>query len=141
MKKNPKLESIRKRIPADVKRMIDHSFAVIERIDKIMTQKGISQKELATRLGKRESEVSKWMRGTQNFTFKTIAKLEIALGEPIVEIAKAHPGIFVMQVTNGPSKMFLAVQGVKDEVSNSGQIYKTANGSESVSYELAHQLN
>lgn len=37
-------------------------------------------------VGKKESEVSKWLTGTHNFTLKTIAKISAVLGEPIVEV-------------------------------------------------------
>lgn len=66
--------------------MIDHSFAIVDRLDEIMTKKNISQRQLAEMLGKKESEISKWMRGTYNFTIKTIAKLEAVFGEPIFSI-------------------------------------------------------
>ncbi len=37
-------------------------------------------------LDKNESEISKWMRGTHNFTIDTIAQIEKALGEPILQV-------------------------------------------------------
>ncbi len=42
---------------------------------------------LAKHLGKSEAEVSKWFNGVQNFTSKTIGKLEAAFGEPIWPVA------------------------------------------------------
>lgn len=140
MKKNSKLELIRKRIPADVKSALDHSFAIIDRIDKIMTQKGITQKELADRLGKSESEISKWMRGTHNFTVRTIAKLELALGAPILQISKGSSAIFVMSIKNGPSITHCAVKGVRQDSNDSGNIYR-ANESKTISLDLMEQLN
>lgn len=53
-----------------------------------MTHKGYKQKDLAEKLGKKESEISKWMRGTHNFTIETLSFIETALGEPILEIAR-----------------------------------------------------
>ena len=95
MKIQDKLNVIRKRTPKEVKLMIDHSFAIVDRLDEIMVKKKISQRELAEMLGKKESEISKWMRGTHNFTIKTMAKLEAVLGEPIFTIASKKPEIFV----------------------------------------------
>ena len=141
MKKNPKLELIRKRIPADVRLMIDHSFAVVDRIDKIMIQKGISQKELADRLGKRESEISKWMRGTHNFTFKTIAKLEVALQAPILLLAPNKTSVFIMSITSGSSVIHASVSGSKQHLNDSGNIYVKANESNTIAYDLMEQLN
>lgn len=43
-------------------------------------------------LGKKEPEISKWMRGTHNFTIGTIAAIEAALGEPILRVYDGeHP--------------------------------------------------
>lgn len=95
MKIQDKLNTIRERTPKEVKLMIDHSFAIVDRLDEIMKKKNISQRELAGVLDKKESEISKWMRGTHNFTIKTIAKLEAVLGEPIFTIASKKPEIFV----------------------------------------------
>lgn len=89
-----------------------HSFAIVDRIDEIMKKKPeLTQRTLADRLGKRESEISKWMRGTHNFTLKTIAKLEAVLGEPILQFGERRPAILVLQVQNGPTQQQFAVRG------------------------------
>lgn len=68
----------------DIKRYIDHSFDVVDQIHEILESQGKTQRDLATMLGKKESEISKWMRGTHNFTLKSISKIESALGESII---------------------------------------------------------
>jgi ribosome-binding protein aMBF1 (putative translation factor) len=40
-----------------------------------LTAKGWSQKQLARKMGKRPSEVSKWLSGTHNFTIDTLSDL------------------------------------------------------------------
>lgn len=62
------------------------SFEIADRIDAILKEKGLTQKELAKRMGKRESEVSRWLTGRHNFTTNTLADISLALGEPIVII-------------------------------------------------------
>ena len=44
------------------------------------------QKDLALQLGKKEAEISKWMRGTHNFTIDTLVSIEQALDAPILEV-------------------------------------------------------
>lgn len=136
-----KLNKIRQETLQEVKLMIDHSFVIVDRIDEIMRQKGISQKVLADRLGKRESEVSKWMRGTHNFTIKTIAKLEIALEEPILQFVFVKPSVFVMSVKNGHSVTHCAIHGVKADFSKNSSIYLTTNESMTISETFMEQLN
>ena len=72
------------RVPEDVKRFVDHSFDVVNQIHDILEKQGQTQRDLANLLGKNESEISKWMRGTHNFTLQSIAKIEAALGENII---------------------------------------------------------
>jgi len=62
------------------------SFRIVDRIYDILEEKGLKQKDLALRLGKSEAEISKWMRGTHNFTIDTLVSIEVALDAPIVEV-------------------------------------------------------
>ena len=64
------------------------SFEIADRIEAVLKKKGITQKELAAKMGKRESEISKWLTGRHNFTTKTLAGISIALGEPIISIPR-----------------------------------------------------
>lgn len=70
--------------------MVDLSFRIVNRIHDILEEKGLKQKDLAQRLGKNESEVSRWMRGTHNFTIDTLIAIENALGEPVISVC--HSG-------------------------------------------------
>ena len=74
-------------IPDEQRAEFDLSFGIAERLDTLLRQKGITQHELAARLGKRDSEVSKWLTGRHNFTTNTIARIETAVGEKLITIA------------------------------------------------------
>lgn len=86
--KNKRLEARRKKIPKEVDLFVKHSFDFVDRIHQILKYKGLEQKDLAKALGKSESEISKWMTGTHNFTFKTAAKIEAVLGESILQLTQ-----------------------------------------------------
>jgi transcriptional regulator with XRE-family HTH domain len=75
-------------VPDDSKVFVKKSLDIAETIHAILETKGISQKELATKLGKSESEISKWLSGLHNFTLKSLAKLEVVLGEDIFMVTK-----------------------------------------------------
>lgn len=62
------------------------SFAIADRIVSILKNQGLTQKELAMRMGKRESEISRWLTGRHNFTTNTLADIALVLGEPIVSV-------------------------------------------------------
>lgn len=70
-----------------IDKFVDTSFDLSDRIHEILEARGISQRELAEMLGKKESQVSKWMTGTHNFTIKTLALLEVKLGVSIFQVS------------------------------------------------------
>lgn len=89
MKRSSIIEARRATVSPEVRRRIDLSFLIVDRIHAILEEKGLKQKDLALMLGKSESEISKWMRGTHNFTIETISSIENVLGIPILQVATA----------------------------------------------------
>ncbi len=87
MKRNNIIEARRAKVSPKVRRCVDLSFLIVDRIHSILEEKGLKQKDLANMLGKKESEISKWMRGTHNFTIETISSVENVLGVPILQVA------------------------------------------------------
>jgi transcriptional regulator with XRE-family HTH domain len=59
-------------------------FAV--RITEIMKLSGMTQRQLANKLGKNESYISRIVAGWANPTLRTIVEFEVALGQNIIEI-------------------------------------------------------
>ncbi len=61
------------------KKFVSKSYSLMKRIRKQMEEKAWEQKDLAKALDKSEPEISKWLSGFHNFTFKSLMKLEEAL--------------------------------------------------------------
>lgn len=98
MRKSSIIEERRRKVNPEARRMVDLSFRIVDRIHEILKEKGLKQKDLALRLEKNESEISKWMRGTHNFTIDTLVSIENVLGEPIIEVCysqTAHKSLAV----------------------------------------------
>lgn len=74
------------KIPSVVKAQFDLNYGIADKIDNILREQHLTQRDLARMTGKRESEVSKWLTGRHNFTLKTIALISTALGQPIITI-------------------------------------------------------
>ena len=74
------------KIPQDVRKQVDMSWAIADKIDALLKAKGMSQKEFAHIMGKTEPEVSRWLCGTHNFTLRTLAKISVVLGEDVIKI-------------------------------------------------------
>lgn len=87
MKRSSTIEARRTKVSPEARRRVDLSFLIVDRIHSILQEKGLKQKDLANMLGKKESEISKWMRGTHNFTIETISSIEDVLGIPILQVA------------------------------------------------------
>lgn len=64
------------------------SAGIIARIDKLLKEKNMTQRDLARKLGKNEAVVSRWTTGFPNFTIRTLVQISTALGEPLIELAK-----------------------------------------------------
>lgn len=86
MKKNPRLEERRSSIPKGIDIFVTRSFEIVDRIHEILQTKKLDQKDLARLLGKQESEISKWMSGTHNFTLKTLTRIEDVLKSSVFKV-------------------------------------------------------
>jgi transcriptional regulator with XRE-family HTH domain len=86
MKKSSIIEARRKKVNPLVRQNVELSFQIVDRIHEILESRGLKQKDLAMMLGKKEAEISKWMRGTHNFTIDTLVSIEKALDAPILQV-------------------------------------------------------
>lgn len=84
MKTNVLLDSIRATTPKDVNKRVDLCVAIANRILELMEKKNMKQRDLAVRLDKTETEVSRWLSGTHNLTIGTIAKIAVVLDDDII---------------------------------------------------------
>lgn len=72
-----------------------------EEICRVMKEKNITRRELATRLGTSQPYVTKVLRGNINFTLATMTKLARALGM-IVRVHLAPDGVIVRWIEESP---------------------------------------
>ena len=86
MKRSRVLEERRKHVNPETRERVALSFQIVDRIHEILVARGLRQKDLALMLGKSEAEISKWMRGTHNFTIDTVVAIEESLQAPILQV-------------------------------------------------------
>jgi ribosome-binding protein aMBF1 (putative translation factor) len=67
------------------------SFLISNRIDSLMAERGLSKKQFADAIGRKPSEVTKWLSGEHNFTLKTIAFLSAFFGESLINVTSSTP--------------------------------------------------
>lgn len=83
--------------PKELKIFVDKYTDLVIRINQILNEKGINQRELAIKLDKQPSEISKWLSGDHNFTLRSISKLEAELGESLLEVPKKNEQIHFVE--------------------------------------------
>ena len=87
MQTNPIMEEVRKRyLTPKIQKQVDLQVMIANRIYDLLRQKNMTQKELAQRLGKTETEVSRWLCGTHNMTMATLAKIAVALDDDLIQV-------------------------------------------------------
>lgn len=77
-----------RQIPNDIVRYVNHSMDISKQINFILVKQGKTHKDLAVLLGKSTSQISSLLRGTHNFTLKSISKIEAVLNEDILICTK-----------------------------------------------------
>lgn len=73
-------------IKAENKLFVDNSLDIAVEVNNVLDEYGWTQKDLADKLGKSESEISKWLSGLHNLTLKSISKIESVLGRKVIEV-------------------------------------------------------
>lgn len=63
------------------------SFEISNRLYALMQEKGITKKQLADAIGKRPSEITRWLSGEHNFTIATLGMLSAFFGQPIITVS------------------------------------------------------
>jgi transcriptional regulator with XRE-family HTH domain len=71
-------------MPLENKIFVDKSLEITQFIFQVLENKGLKQKDLAEKMGKTEAEISKWLGGMHNYTLRSLAKIEAALGTHVV---------------------------------------------------------
>jgi len=78
------------KVSPKIKKEIEWSAMIIDNIDRILKEKQMSHRELASKIGCNETQLVRWTRGFPNYTLSTLAKLSTALGEDLITIGQPH---------------------------------------------------
>ena len=72
------------KVTPEIRKEMDWSADIVKRIEQILKEKGMTQRELASKIGCNETQIVRWTRGFPNYTLSTLAKLSVALGEDLI---------------------------------------------------------
>jgi transcriptional regulator with XRE-family HTH domain len=117
-------KSLLESIPSSTKKYVDRQVGFASTVAEKLRFTGMTQRELAEKLGKKESYVSRILSGDANPTLKTIAEVEDALGEDVISFnlqkkASQHNRVFMraepfnVDFTGGTELKFTSTSWVK----------------------------
>jgi len=78
------IERIQARTKPENKQFVRKNLEISYQISQLMKEKGWSQKDLAKKLDKTPSELSKILSGLHNITLKTLSKIEAVLNQEVI---------------------------------------------------------
>jgi ribosome-binding protein aMBF1 (putative translation factor) len=84
--RNSLARQILEETPAETRQFVKRYGELVVRIYELLEEKGWTQKDLAAKLDKSPSEISKWLSGEHNLTLRTLTRLEVELGEDLIQI-------------------------------------------------------
>ncbi len=103
------LDDILANIPENEVGITEYRMDLAVKIDKAMRARGLQKQELAEKLGKKPSVITKWLSGTHNFTSDTLWQVERESGikllnlSPETQTEKVY--IYTTSVNNAPVQM------------------------------------
>ena len=80
-------------IPEDIKLFSSIYADLMVRISQALADQDLTKSDLAQKLDKRPSEISKWLNGGHNFTLKSLCKLQVELGVELITVPQKRKHI------------------------------------------------
>ena len=89
MKKiNSSFDEMLSKTAPSIRQEVEMEFALSNRIYELMTQRGLTKLQFAQALGKKPSEVTKWLSGQHNFTIRPISMISAFFEKPLIQVDK-----------------------------------------------------
>ncbi len=85
----------------EIDKFIERNLEITQKVCVILKKRGIKKNKFAEMLGKKPSEVTKWLSGLHNLTLKSIIKMENALG---VNLMNPEPQYVYLGIVEGGSQ-------------------------------------
>ena len=85
----------------EIDRFLERNLEITQMVCSILKKRNIKKNAFAEMLGKKPSEVTKWLSGLHNLTLKSITKMEVALG---VDLMNPEPQYVYLGKVEGGSK-------------------------------------
>ncbi|MDP1814283.1 MAG: helix-turn-helix transcriptional regulator [Leadbetterella sp.] len=84
------ISSIKEGIQEKTKENISKRMGLAAQIDDALRKRGFTNQEFAFMMGKKPSEISRWLSGTHNFTTETLWEIERVLNIQLLTSSKPY---------------------------------------------------
>jgi transcriptional regulator with XRE-family HTH domain len=101
---SPLIKELKSRIPQTLKESVNRRMSLAARIDDVLQSRGLTNQEFAFMMGKKPSEISRWLSGTHNFTTETLWEIERVLN---IQLLVSSPRKEPVQFEGDALKAFL----------------------------------
>lgn len=113
------LDGLLTKITPEEQKMTDKRMQLAERIFNAMKAKNISKLELARKMGKQASVITKWLSGTHNFTADTLFEIGDLLGIQLINTSNEAKNPVVthyhMVISDSGDDQYIAVKKMENE--------------------------
>jgi ribosome-binding protein aMBF1 (putative translation factor) len=82
------LDNLLAEITPEQQARTDRKMRIACMIDDTMKARGLGKKQFADKVGRKPSEITKWLSGTHNFTIETLVDIERILGIRILNLSR-----------------------------------------------------
>ncbi|WP_117881952.1 helix-turn-helix domain-containing protein [Aureibaculum luteum] len=97
-------------IPKEIQNDVFGSIDIANEIYTVLKQEGMTPADLARLMDKSESEISKWLTGLHNFTFKTVRKIGATLGTDLI-VSKSSKIKFYEELLHEKEELISRLKG------------------------------
>jgi ribosome-binding protein aMBF1 (putative translation factor) len=87
---SPLIQRLKQEIPREISEQNDRRMGLAVKIANTLQERGLTNQEFAFMMGKKPSEVSRWLSGTHNFTTETLWQMERVLNVQILTSSPAE---------------------------------------------------
>lgn len=85
------VEELRQEALPQLKELISKRMSLAAKIDDALQEKGLTNQEFAFMMGKKPSEISRWLSGIHNFTTETLWEIERILNIQLLTSSYPKP--------------------------------------------------
>jgi len=85
------IKKLKAQIPAEMSEQNERRMGLAVKIAEALRSRGLTNQEFAFMMGKKPSEVSRWLSGTHNFTTETLWEMERVLKIQLLTSSPSEP--------------------------------------------------